>query len=435
MENEKVITIGDKIRATVKVKDGHSSSVYTLEQKQKSVSKSDVFETAYNEVSENAGYDNSDEAIEALLKQFQTASEQQGTDPILQGGFSERYKINGEMIDVALIKGTNAVCNNATTGQYETIKMSVKVNQLDTNEVETLEKQYDIDLAGNKVDLNRPNKSAIEDEHITSYLNPNNMSISATFPVSGNDQEEFDQSFQDDFTKIISYGMSSTLTELIKAGVLPADLAEAEIKLTSRKTIEDIIRSEAVARYEDKTEDEIEKVVKDVYGAVSKKLEVIPLTSKNVSINLQISLVEKALKSEQNWTSTNSKWSFFETDTHIMRYRPIAGANHTFPITDNNHEEIINMCFQVFKSFINTCNNMLCDRLNLERIEECSVDLKIPDHEDKLSKVIGVEAKELYKTRRAFKEDAIDVVDSILDTRDENNYTETSKKLIQNNKR
>lgn len=426
---EKVITIGDKVKTLVSVENGQSISLFTEEEKLKSISKSDIFNTAYNEVDENIGYDNSEEAIQEVLDSFKKASEEQGSDPIKQNGFVERFNIDGEMLDVALIKGTNAVCNNATQGSYQAVKLSIKLDQTSLDNVDTVEGEWDLDLSGKKIDLNRPGKTALEDGKVTSYLNKGNLSLSAVFPITGNDQAEFDKHFQDNMSKTVSYGLSDTLTKLLGSGVDKEELAKAEVKLTARSSIEDMIGIEVRARHDKLSDEEVAETVSAVYPAVASDLDIKPLTSKNITISLQSSLVEKELKCNCEWSSTSSKWKVISTSNHIMRYRPIASANHTFPIVDASYDELCKMTTSIFKSYINICNKILCEKLGLESIAKIKTDIVIPQHATKLSEVIGVEKKDLFKIKKNFKEEVSKVINQKLDQRDANTKTETLKNL------
>lgn len=427
--NNSIVTIGDKIRSLISVSDGQSTSTFTEEEKQKSISKSDIFNTSYNEVDPNTGYDDSESAVNEVLESFKKASEDQGADPIIQNGFSERYDIEGTILDVGVIKCANACSNNATQGSYQTIKLDITVKQLNPDEVDTVDEMWDLDLSGKKIDINRPGKTALKDGHITAYLNKNKLSLSVTLPITGNDQVYFDKQFQNDVASMISYSLSLTLAEMVEAGIAIDELAKAEVRLTSRKAIEDIIRKEAKARYASSTDEEIEEIVDNVYPAVSEDLDIKPLTKKSITFNLQSNLVEKALRSSCEWTSTSDKWNFFTTDTHIMRYRPIASANQTVPLTDNAYDTIVPMSFELFKKFVNVCNDMLCDKLNLDKVNPVPAELSIPQHNSKLSAAIGLNTKELFLIRKDFKSEVKESISKRLDQRDENSKTKTMENL------
>lgn len=428
---DNLITVGDKIRSLITIEDGNTTSNFTNEEKQASVSKSNILDQEYTQVSESSGYDDSEKALEALKQKFQAASENQGPDPIIQNGFTERIKIDEDMIDVGLIKATNAVCNNVTKGSYQTIHFSFKLNQINPDEVETLEAQWDLDLSGKKIDINRPGKTTLIDNHVTCYLNKMDLKISVTFPLTGNDQILFDDEFQDYVVDLVSYGLSQTLKKLIENKVENKSIAAEEVKLTSRKSIEDIIRKFAKARYAQSSEEEIEEIVSNVYPAVSAKLEIKPLTGKSITISLVSNLVEKALKEECEWSSTSDKWNYFATDTHIMRYRPISSASHTFPVVEDILDDISDKGYCLFKKFINTCNNMLTNKLGLSSITKTIDTMSIPDHDKTLSKALGMAPTELYAIKKDVKEQIIKVVEETLKIRDDNTKTSTMASMSQ----
>lgn len=424
-----ISTVADKIRSMVEIENGQSKSTLSYEEKKNSVSKGNIYDTEYKEVSSLEGYDDSAAAIEDLLKSFQKASETPGSDPIFQNGFSERIVVDSKTYDVALIKATNAVCNNTTSGTYQTFKFQFQLNQTNPDEVETLENEYDMDLSGKKIDLNRPAKTSLKDGLVTSYLNSGNLSLSVTIPVSGNDQESFDRLFQNDASNLISYGLAATLSELTKEGIVPEDLAEAEIKLTSRSAVQEMIRKEAKARYTGKSDSEIEEIVDSIYPAVAERADLKPLTSKSITIGVYATLVEKEEKEKCEWTSISDKWTVVQTTNHVMRYRPIANSVQTFPVTDKVYEIISSMGKEFFGAYVNFANDLITSRLGMGKIDPVMSDTRVPDHPKKLSEVIGVNPKDLFIIKKDIREKFRTIVQNLLATRDDNSKTDTMSKF------
>lgn len=427
--NKQIITVEDKIHSLIEVVDGASKSTLSLEEKENSVSKNNIFTTSYEEVKDDESYDDSAEAIKDMLEKFRAASEEPGNDPIKQNGFAERLMIGSNEYDVGLIKCVNAVCNNATTGTYQTIRFTWRQIRYDPDIQDTFEKQYDLDLTGKSVVVNRPDKTDLNNGLITKYSNPDFLTLSITLPLTGNDQDMFDEDFQDKLKEIVAYGTSATLAEIMEHDVDSTDLAREEMILTSRAITENKIRNMAVARYPSKTEDEIEEVVDQVYPAVADAMEKKPLTSKAIEVGVYVSLVEKSPVDECEWTSTSRKWKYYSAGSYNMRYRPIANSRQTFPVTDKVLEEIEDYGEELLASFIDYGNGVLCSHLGLENIDSAGNVINLPDYKSKLSDVLGINPKELFTIRRDVISQITTEIKKILDQRDENVKTETMGKL------